>query len=634
MTEQDTRTAAPRRPGPGRDAVGAPGPGRPGKGARVCRRVLRTTLLSAVALPVAAAVWIGVTGVFARSELLAAQRDLDALRQSAASAQASGSVPGPARERLAAVRSAAVHAARAHRLTSGPVWYAAALLPVAGEPVRTVRGAAYAADRLAGEVLSPLAGALAAVAPDGRGGGMPEALMALRQQAPRLVRAAHVTAEVRADVHRLPGTTWLPAADRARAGLVRRLDRLAPVMTDVSVAARVLPPMLGAQGERRYFLAFQNIAEARGTGGVPGAFAVLRADRGRLSFERFGNNTEMATGKTDLGLKDLESPGADFRARYEGSSPTRVWANSNMSPHFPYAARIWAAAWRKHTGQRVDGAIAVDPVTLSRFLQVTGPARMADGTELTAGNVVDLTERTSYARYRDVTRRKAFFVEAARAAAGRLMTAADDAGMLPGLLVAAHDAQRDGRLKVWSAHAEEQRLLQSRPYAGTLPDAPGPFAGVVVNNAAGSKLDYYLDRSLLWEAEGDGCRGGDRPVTVTLTLANRAPASGLPGYVTLRGDSPPYRTRPGDNRLLVSYYAGVGASLAGATLDGRPVLLSSAVERGHSVFTLDLELPARSRRTLVLHLLEPHADRTPTLLRQPLVTPLRAVLKPGGVCRA
>ncbi|MGW2691924.1 DUF4012 domain-containing protein [Streptomyces sp. NPDC001296] len=625
MTEQDTPPAESRRPGgPRRDAVRAPGDGSPGAGARIRRRVLKAALLTAAALPVAAAVWIGVTGVFARSELVAAQRDLETLRQSATSGPASRSTG----QRLAALRSAAVHAARAHRLTSGPAWYAAALLPVAGEPLGTVRGAASAADRLAGEVLTPLAGALPATGPDGHGGGMAKVLAGLRQSGPRLVRAAQVTAEVRADVHRLPESTWLSAADRARDRLARQLDRLAPVMTDVSVAARVLPPMLGAQGERHYFLAFQNIAEARGTGGVPGAFAVLRADRGRLSFERFGNNTEMSTVDADLDL------GPDFTARYRGDAPTRVWANSNMSPHFPYAARIWAAAWRKHTGERVDGVIAVDPVTLSRFLQVTGPARTADGTELTAADVVDLTERTSYARYGDLTRRKAFFVEAARAAAGRLMAAADDAGALPGLMLAAHGAERDGRLKIWSAHAQEQQLLESRPYAGTLPDTPGPFAGLVVNNAAGSKLDYYLDRSLAWKAEGDGCSTGDRPVTATVTLANRAPASGLPSYVTLREDSPPYRTRPGDNRLLVSYYAGVGATLTGAELDGRPAMLSSGVERGHSVFTLDLELPARSRRTLVLHLLEPHADRTPTLLRQPLVTPMRTALKPGGACHA
>ncbi|MFJ8360412.1 DUF4012 domain-containing protein [Streptomyces sp. NPDC093984] len=615
MTVQETRTAETRRPGIGRGAVRLP---------RAARRRALCILLASAAVPLAGAVWIGVTGLLARSELLAAQRNLDALRQSVVAAPAHG----PARKQQweQSVRSAAARAARAHRLTTGPAWYTAAHLPFLGDPLRTVRGAAYAADRLAGDVLAPLTRALPVAASDGRGDGISGALMSLQQHAPDLVRAAHVATQVQADVHGLPASTWLPTADRARAVLTRQIDRLAPAMNDASVAARVLPPLLGAQGERRYFLAFQNIAEARGTGGLPGAFALLRADGGRLSFERFGNNTEMEPVKPDLDL------GADFNARYAGSDPTHVWPNSNMSPHFPYAARIWAAAWRKHTGERVDGAIAVDPVTLSRFLRVTGPAHMADGTVLTADNVVDLTERVSYARYSDVARRKAFFVDAARAAAGPLITAADDSSRLPALLVALNDAQRDGRLKVWSAHAEEQSLLETRPYSGTLPNTPGPFAGLVVNNAAGSKLDYYLDRSLVWEA--GACSGGRRAVTVTMTLTNRAPASGLPGYVTLRDDKPPYRTRPGDNRLLLSYYAGAGAAFTGATLDGRPAQLVQGVERGHSVFTLDMELPAGSRRTLVLHLLEPHANGTPTLLRQPLVTPLRATVKPGGACGA
>jgi len=584
--------------------------------------------VAAASLPLAGVAWIAVTGLLARSELMAAQQDLDALRQSmarqATPTSAAGAQPMSPRAVEQAVRSAAAHAARAHRLTTGPAWYSAAALPFLGDPVRTVRGAAHAADRLAGDVLDPLVHALPRPTPDGSGDGMSEALTTLQKHAPDVDRATRVAAEVRADVHGLPRSSWLLAADRARAGLAQQLDRLAPVMTDASVAARVLPSMLGAQGERRYFLAFQNLAEARGTGGLPGAFAVLRAQRGHLSFERFGNNTEMATAKADIDL------GADFAARYRGSDPTHVWANSNMSPHFPYAARIWAAAWREHTGERVDGVIAIDPVTLSRFLRVTGPAGMADGTRLTADNVVDLTERASYARYDDVARRKAFFVDAARAAAGPLIAAADDTHRLPALLVAVNDAQQEGRLKVWSAHTEEQRLIESRPYSGTLPDTPGPFAGLVVNNAAGSKLDYYLDRSLVWEA--GGCSRGDRQVTVTMTLTNRAPASGLPGYVTLREDRRPYPTRPGDNRLLVSYYAGAGASLTSATLDGHPTMLTSGVERRHAVFTTDLELPAGSSRTLVLHLLEPHANGTPALLQQPLVTPLRATLKARGAC--
>ena len=97
-------------------------------------------------------------------------------------------------------------------------------------------------------------------------------------------------------------------------------------------------------------------------------------------------------------------------------------------------------------------------------------------------------------------------------------------------------------------------------------------------------------------------------------------------------DKPPYLTRPGDNRSLVSYYASSGARLTGATLDGQPVTVGNSVERGHTVYTLDMELPAQSSRTLTLDLLEPISNRTPVLLDQPLVTPTRARLEAVSVC--
>lgn len=113
-------------------------PGRSREGAPSRRRVLRNTLLAAAALPLAGAGWIGVTGLLARSELIAAGRDLDALRQSVAAAAAPGSASGkataPARVPEQAVRSAAAHAARAHRLTTGPAWYSATELPFLGVP--------------------------------------------------------------------------------------------------------------------------------------------------------------------------------------------------------------------------------------------------------------------------------------------------------------------------------------------------------------------------------------------------------------------------------------------------------------------------------------------------------------------
>jgi hypothetical protein len=596
---------------------------------RLRDRRVRMPLYAAAGLVLAGAAWIAVTGVLARNELLAAQRSLETLRrqhlaQPAAPATAAGPPAALTATVRDAVRDATGHAARAHRLTTGPAWFPAAHLPVLGAPFRTVRGIAEASDRLTHEVLPPLARTVAELDSIGTDDGRHLNLSTLRRVAPLLEQASRSASRVRADVDGLPHGTWLPATDRARTELARQLDRITPLAHDAAAAARLMPSMLGADGPRRYLAVFENTAEARGTGGLPGAFAVLRAERGRLSFEHFGNDTELSGAHADVDL------GAEFNGLYGPSAPTRTWVNSNMSPHFPYAARIWAAAWQRHSGQRVDGAFGLDPGAVSGLLAASGPARLPDGSAVTAHNVVDLSERASYALHPDFRRRKAYFLDVARTVAVRLLGASTDSTRRTALFSALHRQLGEGRIKVWSGHAAEQRELLARSFGGALPKGSAPLAGLVVNNAAGTKLDYYLDRRLTW-APGR-CVDGRREVTVTVRLANRAPASGLPPYVVQRVDDPPYDTRPGDNRLLVSYYASAGATLSGATLDGRLAQLSHGAERGHPVFTLGVELPAGATRTLVLHLLERPADRSAFVLRQPLVQPLRARVLPSGPC--
>lgn len=594
-------------------------------------------------LLLAAAVWVVITGVLARHELIAAQRDLSSLRRPApasppatvataaqapaADSPAQGTGVGDTARLTTTVQGAASHTTWARRYTSGPVWYLVARVPVLGEPFRSVHEAAWAADRLTTRVLPPLVQLATGLAsePGDRGKG-PLDLTALQEAAPALDRAAQEAEEVRARVRQLPHSTWLPAADHANDQLTRRLDQIAPAIADAATAAHIAPTLLGGQETRRYLVIFQNSAEARGTGGLPGAFAVLAASQGRLSFEEFANDTTMADAHATVDLGD------EYNAAHGHNEPTTTWVNANLSPHLPYAARIWSDAWRNHSGRSVDGVIVLDPSAMSGLLAASGPAHLDDGTVVSAGNVVDLTERTSYARFTQTDKRKAFFIDVARATAAQLLTAADDGTRLPALLKALHAELRDGRIAVWSADPTEQRRLEQRNFAGTLPDAPGPLAGLVINNAAGTKLDYYLDRKLEWIP--GMCRQQGREVTATVTLTNRAPRSGLPAYVTQRVDEPPYHTHSGDNRLLVSYHASTSAALVGAELDGKTALLAPASERGRPVYTLDLELPAGTTRTLTLHLVEPVDTRPPAVLRQPLVRPLQTTVHPYPACGA
>ncbi|MFF0065237.1 DUF4012 domain-containing protein [Streptomyces sp. NPDC005279] len=596
---------------------------------RRSHRRTRPVMWVAAGFLLAGSCWVLVTGLYARSELLAARNDLETLRNTVTAPASPASAAGGATDRRArtdaAARSAAAHAARAHRLTGGPAWSVAAHVPLAGGPLETVRGTAKAVDRLTGQVLPALvsaAGNLANIA--GAGGGHLN-LAELSKAAPALEQASRQTAAARTETRGLPSRTWLPAVDRVRDQLLSRLDRIGPAVEDAATGARLLPQMLGANGPRRYFVVFQNPAEARGTGGMPGAYATMTADRGKLTLTEFGHDGAMVSARPKVDL------GAEFTTMYGRNDAVNTWPNSNLSPHFPYAARIWSAAWLDKSGERVDAVLALDPGALARLLAASGQARTTDGTVVSADNVVDISERTNYMSYADPLKRKAFLLDVARAAAGRLLTAADDPQLRPALLLGLYDVLGNGQMTVWSAHPNEQRELESRPVGGSLPQSPEPYAGLVVNNGAGTKLDFYLDRTLEWYP--GRCTAEGREVTVKAVLANHAPPSGLPTYVTTRMDKPSYATHAGDNRLLVSYYATAGASLNRATIDGKTAFMSPGVERGHPVYTFDVELPAGSSRTVVLHLLEPPADRAPTVLHQRLPRPLRATVRPSSGCQ-
>lgn len=585
------------------------------------RRGVGFVLWVVVGVVLAGVGWVVVTGLWAGVEVAAVRSDLGTLRSSLAAAP--GNRGGGRREVAeGTVRSVAVGAHRAHWLTTGPAWYVAAHLPGIGGPFRSVRGTAQALDRLSGDVL-PVVVRTVGQLTAGAGAG-PVGLSRLRSAFPDLERAAREVAVARAEVAGLPRRTWLPAVDRARSRFLGGLDRMAPAMDNVAAGARLLPGMMGEYGRRRYLLVFQNPAEARGTGGMPGAYAVLTADKGRLALPEFGRDTDMATARPGIGL------GSEFAAMYGPYDSLGTWPNSNMSPHVPYAARIWSAAWRAKSGQSVDGVLSLDPGALATLLKAVGPARTADGLLVTAGNVVDLTERANYVMYRDPVRRKAFLLDVARAAAGRMLGAVGDARRRPALLHGLYEVLAGGQMTAWSAHAEEEKELAARPVGGSVPQGAEPYAAVVVNNAAGTKLDYYLDRSLEWSS--GRCTAAGREVTARVTLANRAPSAGLPAYVTARLDKPAHATRDGDNRLLVSYFATASARLVEASIGGKRVLAAPGTERGHPVYTLDVEVPAGESRTVTLHLLEPVSDRAPAVLRQRLARPMRVMVSRGAGC--
>jgi hypothetical protein len=564
-----------------------------------------------------AGLWLAFSAVMARSQLNQARAEIRTL-----SAQISASNWSGAR---ATAADLATHAHRADQLTSGPVWALAAALPSGGEPLQTVRGITAGVDSLGHNVLPQLVNAGQRLDP--RTLRRPDGSIDLARLAavgPAMNAAAASIDATTKTISGLPRHTWLSSIDASSADALHQVTALDNTVRSADLVVRIVPAMLGQDGPKRYFLAFQNEAEARGTGGLPGAFAIIEANRGRLAL------TRMESDSTLSGTAATVDFGPDYHHLYDGAGTTTLYGNGNLSPNFPYAAQIWASMWKKYSGQKVDGVIAADPTALSYLLAVTGPATLPDNTQISAANAVALTESTSYAKFGGTSQaenaqRKAYLLELASAASKKILAAG---GEPTALLRAAGEAAGERRLLVWSADPRLQADLAQTSVSGIIPTTTAPYVGLSIVNDGGNKLDYYLDRSLTWQAAG--C-GPTRASTVSITLTNNAPAAGLSSTVTARSDAHSYPVKPGDNRLEVSYLATQGAVMSGLTVGGKPGTASIGVEHGHPVYTVDLELPRGTTRTIVLHLSEPATTGAPVVLRQPLVRPLHVTLD-DAVC--
>ncbi len=573
--------------------------------------------------------WLGGRARGARSELVRARAQITTARTAALR----GDLDAAAKSLATAGRAA--HAARGR--TSDPVWRTAAAVPLLGRSLRAGAELARAADDLtndAGPDLLACARALESAAGSASpGAGTRVDLAKVRAALEPLRRAQTSLAMAQRRIDALPHGFILPTIGRSADTLRPQIAELADDLEALEPALEHAPSMLGEDGPKSYFLAFQTLAESRGTGGLIGAFSILTADHGSLTLSKFGNTS-----------RDLRSPlspvvdlGPEFSARYKDFLATGFWSNVNASPHFPYTDQIVRALWQKQFGQKLDGTIALDSFTLANMLKVTGPVTLSTGEIVTPENVVDLSLCQSYIRY-DADQQNEFNRELSEKAGDKLLSGLDDP---IAMLRALGDSVTSGHLQMAVADPDVQKVLEQHKVGGALSTEPGPYVGVSLNNAGATKLDYYLAGSVDYDLDRKSGL-----TTVALTLRNTVSPARLPkvggtstGGLTPGGPPAP----PGRNRLHVSIYCGVGATLQGGSLDGvdfihevslpgepwilgeTSTLLEPGVERGHGVFSTYVDLEAGASRTLTVTCNQQDLRGAQNLRLPTLVNPLRVV---------
>lgn len=562
------------------------------------------TALVLLVVVVAFGVWLGARAFDAKASLEqardSAQQAKDALLQ------------GNTEEASRFADEAQHHAQAARDATHSVPWNVASVIPWLGSPFKTGQQISDVVLGLAADVLKPSTDVGVAISPDQLYANGRVDVQLLRSEEPQLSGLAEDAARLNAEAGAISDPGYLSLLRDARSQLQEQTSDLAGLLQNTALAARLVPSMMGADGPRTYFMGFQTNAEARGTGGLLGGFGILRFDNGAPMVDDLGKNTELTGAVATVDL------GPEFNQQYGFTNPKTDFRNSNLSSHFPYAAQIWKGMWAQKTGISVDGVIAIDPIALSYILGAVGPVVLADGEVITRDNVVELTEATAYVRFaNDQVARKSYLQDIANAVVQKITGPVESPRAL---LDALGRGASERRIAVWSSNSEDQALLEETPLAHVVPDDSAPYAGVVINNLAGNKMDYYLDREIEYVA--DGCDSQTRMSTVTVRLKNTAQNVDLPDYVAgTEGLSRnvPFAVPKGTMVSSVRLLATEGSSMVGVLANGEKVPFTQGMENGHPTYEVQVLIPPGQSGELVFRLSEPTSPGQAVVPIQPLV---------------
>jgi hypothetical protein len=554
---------------------------------------------------IAFGVWLGVRAFDAKSSLEqardSAQQAKDALLE------------GNTEDASRFADEAQHHAEAARDATHSVPWNVASIIPWLGSPFKTGQQISDVVLGLAADVLKPSTDVGVAISPDQLYANGRVDVQLLRSEEPQLSKLSEDAARLNSEARAISDPGYLSLLRDARSTLQDQTSDLAGLLENTALAARLVPSMMGADGPRTYFMGFQTNAEARGTGGLLGGFGILRFDNGIPTVDDLGKNTELTDAVATVDL------GPEFDQQYGYTNPKTDFRNSNLSPHFPYAAQIWRSMWAQKTGMNVDGVIAIDPIALSYVLGAVGPVKMPDGEVITKDNVVELTESTAYIRFAtDQVARKNYLQDIANQVVQKIIGPVQSPRAL---LDALGKAVGERRIAVWSASPVDQQLLEETPLAHVVPDDSAPLAGVAINNLGGNKMDYYLEREIEYAA--DGCDADTRMSTITVRLKNTAQANmQLPEYVSGTGGLSrdiPFEVPSGTMVSSVRVVGTSGASLVSVLANGERVPVFTGRERGHPTFEVQVLIPPGQSGELSFRLSEPTAAGAARVPIQPLV---------------
>jgi hypothetical protein len=374
-------------------------------------------------------------------------------------------------------------------------------IPFAGRPVQAVRlatsaaGEAQQASSLAATVVRQLLGGPGLVH-DGT-----VDLARLTGQAGRVTSIRNHLRAALTDVQAIPHVPFVSKLDRLKSDAVGQLTSAARLAGRAVLGFRLLPDFLGANGPRTYFLAMQNNADQRATGGAVLAYGLIRMDQGRVRLLRSGSILELDRTPAVQHLAHPPYP-IKWYLKFTRHLPL-INSGLNFTPDFPMVARMWAIQAGKASNTQIDGVIGLDPVGVADAMRGQGSFRVPIFSDpIDSHSVVRVVESTQYTLPHE---QQVLVPKALVAGAFHLLTSPRDLlSMGQGL----GTALADKRVQLWFRDATLEGLVKSLDWDGALDPGEGDFLFLVQDKRVTNKVDFYsrqeITYSLRLSSSGNG----------------------------------------------------------------------------------------------------------------------------------
>jgi hypothetical protein len=392
-------------------------------------------------------------------------------------------------------------------------------------------------------------------------------------------------------------------------GLSPKVQKLKDTIATVKLSVHEGTPLLktaaillNQPGKTRWFVATQNAAELRASGGLLGSYALITIQNGKVSLTDFGADSKLlAKGKLHVNFASgIGNPwGGDLTD----------WRDLNVSSNIPENGQIITDAWEEKFHQKLDGVVFFSQGTVAHLIGAVGGIQVK-GQVLDSQNAVSFLTKDIYAKFKNVKTKNLVVSSMMKQLFGKLSSNKINPTKLFGSLSKPTNIDD---LYLWSNNKAVEEKIISAGLSGSITNHTGSNVVIGLNNGGGNKLDAYLKTEYLYSLGNCGVETWDglpgRAATLKVKLTNNAPRMGLPAYVNPRLDlRTGQKWEPSSNREIVSIYAPVGTTDEQFFIDGVEDGAVSSSSQNHPLYIFNVELKAGQTRTITMTFIEPIVD--------------------------